>query len=127
MILDDSAVTKGKADVKAIAAAVAKFRDDTGEYPTRDADVASGEVNLLYSGTVAPLIADFSPSPGAAFYCTTATNCETFAFPFITNSGTNAYSTVATAKKKWKGPHLSENAPDGGAGPHTATVRRLGA
>ena len=125
-ILDDSAVTKGKADVKAIAAAVAKFRDDTGEYPTRDADVASGEVNLLYSGTVAPLIADFSPSPGAAFDCTTATNCETFAFPFITNSsGANAYSTVATAKKKWKGPYLSENAPDEFDDPYIVYVRRL--
>ena len=124
-ILDDAAVTKGKADVKAIAAAVAKFRDDTGEYPTRDADVASGEVNLLYSGTVAPLIAAFSPSPGAAFDCTTATNCETFAFPFITNSGTNAYPSVATAKKRWKGPYLSENAPDEFADPYIVYVRRL--
>ena len=124
-ILDDSAITKGKADVKAIAAAIAKFRDDTGEFPTRDADVASGEVNLLYSGTVAPLIAVFSPSPGANFDCTTATNCETFAFPFITNSGTNAYSTVPTAKKRWKGPYLSDNTTDEFDDPYIVYVRRL--
>ena len=124
-ILDDSAITKGKADVKAIAGAIAKFRDDTGEYPTRDADVASGEVNLLYSGTVAPLIAEFSPSPGAAFDCTTATNCETFAFPFITNSGTNAYSTVATAKKRWKGPYLSDNSTDEFDSPYIVYVSRI--
>src|SRR3990172_8253995 len=85
-ILDDSAITKGKADVKAIAGALVKFRDDTGVFPTRDADVANGEVNLLYSGTVAPLIPVFSPSPGAAFDCTTAANCDTFQFPFITNA-----------------------------------------
>ena len=126
-ILDDSAVTKGKADVKAIAAAIVKFRDDTGEYPTRDADVAlpAGEVNLLYSGTVAPVAADFSPALGGVFDCTTATNCETFAFPFITNSGTNAYPSVATAKKRWKGPYLSENAPDEFDDPYIVYVRRL--
>ena len=124
-ILDDSAITKGKADVKAVAGAIAKFRDDTGEFPTRDADVASGEVNLLYSGTVAPLIAAFSPSPGAAFDCTMATNCETFAFPFITNSGTNAYSTVPTAKKRWKGPYLSDNTTDEFDDPYIVYVRRL--
>jgi len=126
-ILDDSAITKGKADVKAVAGAIAKFRDDTGEFPTRDADVASGEVNLLYSGTVAPLIADFSPTTGmtAAFDCTTATNCETFAFPFITNSGTNAYSTVPTAKKRWKGPYLSDNTTDEFDDPYIVYVRRL--
>ena len=125
-ILDDAAITKGKADVKAIAGAIAKFRDDTGEFPTRDADVASGEVNLLYSGTVAPLIAGFSPSPGAAFDCAAAAaNCETFAFPFITNSGTNAYSTVATAKKRWKGPYLSDNTADEFDDPYIVYVRRL--
>jgi prepilin-type N-terminal cleavage/methylation domain-containing protein len=97
-ILDDSAVTKGKADVKAIAGSIAKFRDDTGVFPTRDADVANGEVNLLYSGTVAPLAAAFSPALGGAdpFNCAAAAdNCETFEFPFITNAGTNAYSTAA--------------------------------
>lgn len=124
-ILDDSAITKGKADVKAVAGAIAKFRDDTGEYPTRDADVASGEVNLLYSGTVAPLIAEFSPSPGAAFDCTTATNCEAFAFPFITNSGTNAYPSASTLKKRWKGPYLSDNTPDEFDTPYIVYVRRL--
>ena len=55
-ILDDSAITKGKADVKAIAGAIAKFRDDTGEFPTRDD--AAGQVNLLFSGTVAPVAAE---------------------------------------------------------------------
>lgn len=126
-ILDDAALTKGKADVKAIAGAIAKFRDDTGEYPTRDADVASGEVNLLYSGTVAPVAADFTPALGGGdpSNCATATNCETFAFPFITNSGTNAYSTLPTAKKRWKGPYLSENAPDEFDDPYIVYVRRL--
>jgi prepilin-type N-terminal cleavage/methylation domain-containing protein len=125
-ILDDSAITKGKADVKAIAGAVAKFRDDTGEYPTRDADVA-GEVNLLYSGTTAPVAADFSPALGGGdpFNCATPTNCETFAFPFVTNSGTNAYSTVATAKKRWKGPYLSENSTDEFDTPYIVYTRRL--
>jgi len=122
-ILDDSAITKGKADVKAIAGATVKFRDDTGVFPTRDADVLNGEVNLLYSGTVAPLIAAFSPSPGAAFDCTTAANCDTFQFPFITNAGTNAYST--TGKKFWKGPYLSENATDEFDTPYIVYVRRL--
>ncbi|MGH7166058.1 MAG: type II secretion system protein [Nitrospiraceae bacterium] len=128
-ILDDSAITKGKADVKAIAGAIAKFRDDTGEFPTRDADGAVGppydEVNLLYSGTVPPLIADFSPSPGVDFNCTTATNCETFQFPFITNSGTNVYSTLSTAKKRWKGPYLSDNTTDEFDDPYIVYVRRL--
>ena len=122
-ILDDSAITKGKADVKAIAGALVKFRDDTGVFPTRDADVANGEVNLLYSGTVAPLIAAFSPSPGAAFDCTTAANCDTFQFPFITNAGTNAYST--SGKKFWRGPYLSENATDEFDTPYIVYVRRL--
>jgi len=122
-ILDDSAITKGKADVKAIAGALVKFRDDTGVFPTRDADVLNGEVNLLYSGTVAPLIAAFSPSPGAAFDCTTAANCDTFQFPFITNAGTNAYST--SGKKFWRGPYLSENATDEFDTPYIVYVRRL--
>ncbi|MGH7382478.1 MAG: prepilin-type N-terminal cleavage/methylation domain-containing protein [Candidatus Methylomirabilales bacterium] len=129
-ILDDSAVTKGKADVKAIAAATVKFRDDTGEYPTRDADVAlpAGEVNLLYSGTVAPLATDFTPALGGAdpFNCAAAAgNCETFAFPFITNSGTNAYPSLSTLKKRWKGPYLSENSPDEFDDPYIVYVRRL--
>ncbi len=126
-ILDDSAITKGKADVKAVAGAIAKFRDDTGEYPTRDADVASGEVNLLYSGTVAPVAADFSPSLGGGdpFNCATATNCEAFAFPFITNSGTNAYPSASTLKKRWKGPYLSDNTPDEFDTPYIVYVRRL--
>jgi len=126
-ILDDSAVTKGKADVKAIAASIAKFRDDTGEYPTRRAAAAS-EVNLLYSGTVPPLIADFSPTTGmtAAFDCAAVpADCETFAFPFITNSGTNAYPSLSTLKKRWKGPYLSENAPDEFDDPYIVYVRRL--
>ena len=122
-ILDDSAITKGKADVKAIAGALVKFRDDTGVFPTRDADVLNGEVNLLYSGTVAPLITVFSPSPGAAFDCTTAANCDTFQFPFITNAGTNAYST--SGKKFWRGPYLSENATDEFDTPYIVYVRRL--
>jgi prepilin-type N-terminal cleavage/methylation domain-containing protein len=126
-ILDDSAITKGKADVKAIAGAIAKFRDDTGEFPTRDADVANGEVNLLYSGTVAPVAADFSPALGGGdpFNCATATNCETFAFPFITNSGTNAYPSASTLKKRWKGPYLSENSTDEFGEPYIVYVRRL--
>ncbi|MGH7166042.1 MAG: prepilin-type N-terminal cleavage/methylation domain-containing protein [Nitrospiraceae bacterium] len=128
-ILDDSAITKGKADVKAIAAAVAKFRDDTGEYPTRYAAGALGtEVNLLYSGTVVPVAADFTPALGGGdpFNCATVTQCETFAFPFITNtSAANAYSTVATAKKRWKGPYLSENSPDEFDDPYIVYVRRL--
>lgn len=125
-ILDDSAITKGKADVKAIAGAVAKFRDDTGEYPTRDADVA-GEVNLLYSGTTAPVVADFSPTTGMTvdFDCTTATNCETFAFPFVTNTGTNAYPSASTLKKRWKGPYLSDNSEDEFGDPYIVYVRRL--
>ena len=126
-ILDDSAITKGKADVKAIAGALVKFRDDTGVFPTQDADGPAGlpieEVNLLYSGTVAPLIGAFSPSPGVEFDCTTATNCDTFQFPFITNAGTNAYST--TGKKFWKGPYLSENATDEFDTPYIVYVRRL--
>jgi prepilin-type N-terminal cleavage/methylation domain-containing protein len=127
-ILDDSAITKGKADVKAIAGAIAKFRDDTGEYPTRLASGASGtEVNLLYSGTVAPVVGDFSPSTGmGSFDCAPATECESFAFPFITNSsGANAYSTVATAKKRWKGPYLSDNSEDEFDTPYIVYVSKL--
>ena len=127
-ILDDSAITKGKADVKAISAAIAKFRDDTGEYPTRLAGGVLGtEVNLLYSGTVAPVATDFTPGAGVPdFDCAPATECETFAFPFITNSGgANAYSTVATAKKRWKGPYLSENSSDEFDTPYIVYVRRL--
>ena len=129
-ILDDAAVTKGKADVKAVSAAVVKFRDDTGEYPTRRAAGAlNAEVNLLYSGTVAPVIADFSPTTGmtAAFDCAAVpADCETFAFPFITNTSTlNAYPSATTLKKRWKGPYLSENAPDEFDDPYIVYVRRL--
>lgn len=128
-ILDDAALTKGKADVKAVSASTVKFRDDTGEYPTRYAAGALGaEVNLLYSGTVAPVAADFSPALGGGdpFNCATVTNCETFAFPFITNTSTlNAYPSVPTAKKRWKGPYLSENSPDEFDDPYIVYVRRL--
>ncbi len=126
-ILDDSAVAKGRADVKAISGALVAFRKDVGEWPTRDADVASpAEVNMLYSGTTAPVLADFSPALGGGdpFDCATGTNCETFEFPFLTNSSaSNAYS--ATGKKQWKGPYLSENPTDGFDTPYIAYVRRL--
>jgi prepilin-type N-terminal cleavage/methylation domain-containing protein len=124
-ILDESAVTKGQADVKAIAGAMVKFRKDLGEFPTRDADVVSGEVNLLYSGTTAPVTTDFSPALGGGdpFDCSTATNCETMEFPFLTNSGTNPYST--TGKKRWRGPYISENSVDEFDTPYIAYVRRL--
>jgi len=127
-ILDDSAITKGKADVKAVAGAIAKFRDDTGEFPTRHAAGAlNSEVNLLYSGTVAPVVGDFSPSTGmGSFDCAPASECETFQFPFITNSSAaNAYSTVATAKKRWKGPYLSDNTSDEFDSPYIVYVSRL--
>jgi len=127
-ILDDAALTKGKADVKAVAGAIAKFRDDTGEFPTRLAGGASGtEVNLLYSGTVAPVVGDFSPSTGMGLFdCAPATECETFQFPFITNSSAaNAYSTVPTAKKRWKGPYLSDNTTDEFDSPYIVYVSRL--
>ena len=125
-ILDDSAVAKGQADVKAIAGAIIAIRKDVGEFPTRDADVASpAEVNMLYSGTTAPVLADFSPTTGmGSFDCTTATNCETFEFPFLTNtSASNPYST--TGKKRWKGPYLSENPTDGFDTPYIAYVTSL--
>ena len=130
-ILDDSAITKGKADVKAIAGAIAKFRDDTGEYPTRRAGGAlNSEVNLLYSGTVAPVVGDFSPALGGGdpFDCAAGggASCESFQFPFITNSSAaNPYSTVATAKKRWKGPYLSDNTADEFDDPYIVYVRRL--
>ncbi|MGH8060224.1 MAG: prepilin-type N-terminal cleavage/methylation domain-containing protein [Candidatus Entotheonellia bacterium] len=123
-ILDDSAITKGKADVKAIAGAIAKFRDDTGEFPTRDD--AAGQVNLLFSGTVAPVVGDFSPTTGMGIYdCDAANECEGFAFPFITNTGANAYPSVSTAKKRWKGPYLSDNTTDEFDDPYIVYVRRL--
>jgi len=123
-ILDDSAITKGKADVKAIAGAIAKFRDDTGEYPTRDD--AAGEVNLLFSGTVAPGSADFSPATGmTAFDCDAGNECEGFTFPFITNVGANAYASTPTAKKRWKGPYLSDNTQDEFGEAYIVYVRRL--
>jgi prepilin-type N-terminal cleavage/methylation domain-containing protein len=127
-ILDDSAITKGKADVKAIAGAIAKFRDDTGEFPTREAaGIAGAEVNLLYSGTVPPALADFSPTTGmGSFDCAPASECESFQFPFITNSSAaNAYSTVLTAKKRWKGPYLSENSTDEFDTPYIVYVSRI--
>ena len=127
-ILDDAAITKGKADVKAIAGAIAKFRDDTGEYPTRLASGASGtEVNLLYSGTVAPVVGDFSPSTGmGSFDCAPATECETFQFPFITNSSTlNPYLSASTLKKRWKGPYLSDNSQDEFGEAYIVYVSRL--
>ncbi len=123
-ILDDAALTKGKADVKAIAGAIAKFRDDTGEYPTRDD--AAGEVNLLFSGTVSPTLGDFSPTTGMAdFACDAANECEGFAFPFITNLGGNAYASTPTAKKRWKGPYLSDNTQDEFGEAYIVYVRRL--
>ncbi|MGH7372061.1 MAG: prepilin-type N-terminal cleavage/methylation domain-containing protein, partial [Candidatus Methylomirabilales bacterium] len=97
-ILDDSAITKGKADVKAVAGAIAKFRDDTGEFPTRHAGGAlNSEVNLLYSGTVAPVVGDFSPSTGMGSYdCAPVSECETFQFPFTTNTSTlNPYPSAS--------------------------------
>ncbi len=126
-ILDDSAVAKGQADVKAIAGAVVAFRKDVGEFPTRDADVASpAEVNMLYSGTVVPAASDFTPALGGGdpFNCGTSTNCETFEFPFVTNTSTsNQYST--SGKKQWKGPYLSENPVDEFDTPYIVYVRRL--
>ena len=129
-ILDDSAITKGKADVKAVAGAIAKFRDDTGVFPTRDADVAGlppAEVNLLYSGTVPPGTAAFSPAlvGGESYNCAMATNCETFQFPFITNSGVNAYPSATTLRKRWKGPYLSDNTTDEFDSPYIVYVSRL--
>jgi prepilin-type N-terminal cleavage/methylation domain-containing protein len=126
-ILDESAVTKGQADVKALAGSMVKFRSDLGEFPTRDASgAANAEVNLLYSGTAAPGLTDFSPNLGGGdpFNCATATNCETMEFPFLTNSSTlNAYS--ASGKKQWKGPYISENSVDEFNTPYIAYVRRL--
>ncbi len=123
-ILDESSVTKGTADVKAIAGSIVKFRKDLGEFPTRQSD-ADAEVNLIYSGTTAPAVTDFSPSAaGGAFDCGTLANCETMEFPFFTNtSASNAYS--ATGRKQWKGPYLSENTTDDFDTPYITYVRRL--
>ncbi len=125
-ILDESSVTKGTADVKAIAGATVKFRKDLGEFPTRQSD-ADAEVNLIYSGTTAPAVTDFTPSAAAGpFDCTTVGNCESFVFPFVTNSPSGAgvaYST--TGKKQWKGPYLSENPTDDFGTPYITYVRRL--
>ncbi|MFQ5881987.1 MAG: prepilin-type N-terminal cleavage/methylation domain-containing protein [Candidatus Methylomirabilales bacterium] len=134
-ILDDSAVTKGKADAKAIAGAVVAFRKDVGEFPTRDASGAAGdEVNLLYSGTTAPLVTTFGGASPAtemvSFDCTTAANCESFEFPFFTNVSTsNAYDTPTDpddpTDKGWKGPYISENAIDEFGSPYIIYVSRL--
>ncbi|MFQ5804701.1 MAG: hypothetical protein ACE5JQ_17570, partial [Candidatus Methylomirabilales bacterium] len=124
-ILDESAVTKGTADVKAIAGSIVKFRKDVGEFPTRQSD-ADAEVNMLYSGTTAPGAADFSAVGVTPFDCSAAGECESFVFPFFTNSPTGAgvaYST--TGKKQWKGPYLSGNDVDEFDTPYIAYVRRL--
>ena len=125
-ILDESAVTKGTADVKAIAGATVKFRKDLGEFPTRDSDVDT-EVNLLFSGASAPGSTDFSPATGMTeFDCDAASECEGFEFSFVTNATTVsgvAYS--ASGKKRWKGPYLSENAVDEFDTPYIVYVRRL--
>jgi len=123
-ILDDAALTKGKADVKAIAGAIAKFRDDTGEFPTRDD--AAGQVNLLFSGTATPGATDFSPATGMGIYdCDAVNECEGFAFPFIINTGANAYPSATTLKKRWKGPYLSDNTQDEFGEAYIVYVRRL--
>ncbi len=125
-ILDESSVTKGQADVKAIAGVIVKFRKDLGEFPTRQSD-ANAEVNMLYSGITAPAVTDFTPSAaGGPFDCTTGGNCESFEFPFFTNSASGAgvaYSAIG--KKQWKGPYASENTADDFDSPYIVYVRRL--
>ncbi len=125
-ILDESAVTKGQADVKAIAGATIKFRKDLGEFPTRDSDVDT-EVNLLFSGTSAPSSTDFSPATGMTeFDCDAASECEGFDFAFVTNATTvSGIGYSSSGKKRWKGPYLSENPTDGFDTPYILYVRRL--
>ena len=124
-ILDESGVTKGQADVKAIAGATVKFRQDLGEFPTRDSDL-DAEVNLLYSGIVEPASTDFTPSGYPTGFDCGAGECEGFDFAFVTNATTvsgQAYST--SGKKRWKGPYISENSVDEFDTPYIVYTRRL--